>query len=77
MCIFSLSQQQMETRVGWVIEELKKCSILPDDVYVDSRLFAMRSADHVSLSIKASILLLVDLRDFFFRFSVGGTEKKL
>ena len=38
--------------MGWVIEELKKCSILPDDVYVDSRLFAMRSADHVSLSIK-------------------------
>lgn len=38
----------METRVGWVVDELKKCNVLPEDVYVDSRLFAMRSADHVS-----------------------------
>ena len=60
--------------MGWVIEELKKCSILPDDVYVDSRLFAMRSADHVSLSIKASILLLVDLRDFFS--DLASVERK-
>ena len=34
--------------MGWVVDELKKCSILPEDTYVDSRLFAMRSADHVS-----------------------------
>ena len=25
---------------------------------------------------KARIFLLVDLREFFFRFRVGGTEKK-
>ena len=64
-CVFfSLSQQQMETRVGWVVEELKKCSILPDDVYVDSRLFAMRSADHVSYSRLASIILTVSCKEF-------------
>ncbi|KAI8781208.1 hypothetical protein BgiBS90_018559 [Biomphalaria glabrata] len=42
-----LSPQQIQTRINWAIEELKKCEILPNDVYVDSRLFAMRNADHV------------------------------
>ncbi|XP_060080381.1 uncharacterized protein LOC132559772 [Ylistrum balloti] len=42
-----LSQQQKQTRVEWVVDELKTCQVLPDDVVVDSRLFAMRSADHV------------------------------
>lgn len=42
-----LSQQQKQTRVEWVVEELKCCQVLPDDVTVDSRMFAMRNADHV------------------------------
>ncbi|XP_005093507.2 uncharacterized protein LOC101862335 [Aplysia californica] len=42
-----LSQQQLQTRVEWVVEELKQCDVLPHDVYVDPRMFAMRSADHV------------------------------
>ncbi|KAH3877689.1 uncharacterized protein LOC127872130 isoform X2 [Dreissena polymorpha] len=42
-----LTDQQKQTRVDWVVEELKKCNVLPEDVFVDSRLFAMRSADHV------------------------------
>ncbi|GFO50623.1 ankyrin-3 [Plakobranchus ocellatus] len=42
-----LSQQQLQTRVEWVVEELKSCEVLPQDVYVDPRMFAMRSADHV------------------------------
>ena len=29
-----------------------------------------------SFDDKARIFLLVDLRDFFFRFRVGGTKKK-
>ncbi|XP_076450581.1 uncharacterized protein LOC143286742 [Babylonia areolata] len=42
-----LSQQQCQTRVDWVLEELKKCGVLPSDTHVDARMFAMRSADHV------------------------------
>ncbi|KAK7491465.1 hypothetical protein BaRGS_00017294 [Batillaria attramentaria] len=42
-----LSQQQCQTRVDWVLEELKNCSVLPNDTHVDARMFAMRSADHV------------------------------
>ncbi|XP_052800686.1 uncharacterized protein LOC128231667 isoform X4 [Mya arenaria] len=42
-----LTEQQKQTRVDWVVEELKKCRVIPDDVHIDTRLFAMRSADHV------------------------------
>ncbi|KAH9518692.1 hypothetical protein Btru_005995 [Bulinus truncatus] len=42
-----LSPQQIQTRINWAVEELKKCEILPHDVYVDSRLFVMRNADHI------------------------------
>ncbi|XP_061182605.1 uncharacterized protein LOC133190936 [Saccostrea echinata] len=42
-----LSQQQKQTRVDWIVDELKKASVLPSDVHVDTRLFAMRSADQV------------------------------
>lgn len=44
---FSLSQQQKQTRVDWIVDELKKSSVLPADVSVDTRMFAMRSADQV------------------------------
>ncbi|KAK3101728.1 hypothetical protein FSP39_005894 [Pinctada imbricata] len=42
-----LSQQQKETRINWIVDDLKSSSILPQDVTVDTRLFVMRSADHV------------------------------
>ena len=38
------------------------------DWFVDQRFLK-------NLNIKARIFLLVDLRDFFFRFRVGGTKK--
>lgn len=42
-----LTDQQKQTRVDWVVEELKKKNVIAEDVYVDTRLFAMRSADQV------------------------------
>lgn len=42
-----LSDTQKVTRMDWIMEELKKCKVVPEDVHVDTRLFAMRSADHV------------------------------
>ncbi|XP_050411091.1 uncharacterized protein LOC126825502 [Patella vulgata] len=42
-----LTAQQKQTRVDWIVDELKKCNVIPDDVKIDARLFAMRSADHV------------------------------
>lgn len=47
LIFFSLSQQQKQTRVDWIVDELKKSSVLPADVSVDTRMFAMRSADQV------------------------------
>ena len=44
---YSLSQQQKETRINWIVDDLKTSNILPQDVTVDTRLFAMRSADQV------------------------------
>ncbi|XP_013397902.1 uncharacterized protein LOC106164510 [Lingula anatina] len=42
-----LTQQQKITRAEWVVKELKACKLVPEDVYVDARLFAMRGADQV------------------------------
>ncbi|XP_077994506.1 uncharacterized protein LOC144448226 [Glandiceps talaboti] len=42
-----LTQQQKVTRVEWIIQQLKETDVLPEDVFVDCRLFAMRHADHV------------------------------
>ncbi|XP_071830490.1 uncharacterized protein [Apostichopus japonicus] len=42
-----LTQQQKTTRVEWIVKELKESGVIPDDMYVDCRLFAMRHADHV------------------------------
>jgi len=43
-----LTQPQKLTRIEWMVDELKKCEVLSDDVRVDCRLIAMKSADHVS-----------------------------
>ncbi|XP_071809537.1 uncharacterized protein [Asterias amurensis] len=42
-----MTQQQKTTRVEWIVKELKDSEVIPGDVYVDCRLFAMRHADHV------------------------------
>ncbi|XP_070560695.1 uncharacterized protein [Ptychodera flava] len=42
-----LTQQQKVTRMEWIVKELRESEILPEDVYVDCRLFAMRHAEHV------------------------------
>ncbi|XP_071956727.1 uncharacterized protein [Antedon mediterranea] len=42
-----LTQQQKVSRMEWVIGELKENDIIPVDVFVDCRLFAMRHAEHV------------------------------
>ncbi|XP_052066322.1 uncharacterized protein LOC127705978 isoform X4 [Mytilus californianus] len=42
-----LSQQQKQTRIDWIVDELKSNGVLPQDSSVDSRLFVMRSADQV------------------------------
>ncbi|XP_033109700.1 uncharacterized protein LOC117110957, partial [Anneissia japonica] len=42
-----LTQQQKVTRMEWVIGELKENDVIPPDVFIDCRLFAMRHAEHV------------------------------
>lgn len=44
-----LTEQQKQTRVDWMVEELKKCNVIPEDVFVDSRMFAMRNSEHVNI----------------------------
>ena len=45
-----LSEDQKRTRIQWIVDELKRSEIIADDVFVDTRMFAMRSAQHVSTS---------------------------
>lgn len=42
-----LTQQQKTTRVEWIVKELKSTQIIPKNTFVDSRMFAMRSAEQV------------------------------
>ena len=42
-----LTQQQKQTRIDWIVEDLKANGVLPQDSNVDSRLFVIRSADQV------------------------------
>lgn len=42
-----LTQQQKQTRIDWIVEDLKSNGVLPQDSNVDSRLFVIRSADQV------------------------------
>jgi len=42
-----LSLVQRETRVGWMVEELKNHEVIPANFKIDSRMFAMKSADQV------------------------------
>jgi hypothetical protein len=37
----------MCTRIKWVLNELKENRIVANDLYIDSRMFAIRSAKHV------------------------------
>ncbi|XP_002731751.1 uncharacterized protein LOC100367609, partial [Saccoglossus kowalevskii] len=42
-----LTQQQKITRVEWIVQELKEREVIPKDVFIDCRLFAMRHAEHI------------------------------
>ncbi|KAL5006741.1 hypothetical protein ScPMuIL_015547 [Solemya velum] len=42
-----LSSEQIKTRVDWMMEELKTCNVLPQDLTIDANLFARRSSDQV------------------------------
>ena len=43
----SLTNEQLQTRVKWMLKELKANKVIPDDIILDSRLFAVRSSKHV------------------------------
>ncbi|CAF3574213.1 unnamed protein product, partial [Rotaria sordida] len=42
-----LSPEQIRTRCEWAVKHLKEHQVIPEDVHVDARLFAVRSAKHV------------------------------
>ncbi|CAF1939436.1 unnamed protein product [Rotaria magnacalcarata] len=42
-----LSPEQIRTRCEWAVKHLKEHQVIPEDVQVDARLFAVRSAKHV------------------------------
>ena len=46
-----MTNEQIQTRVKWLLKDLKEHHIVAEDVFLDNRLFAMRSAKHVKLSI--------------------------
>ncbi|UJR35409.1 hypothetical protein I4U23_028166 [Adineta vaga] len=42
-----LTPEQIRTRCEWAVKHLKEHQVIPEDVQVDARLFAVRSAKHV------------------------------
>ncbi|CAF2762566.1 unnamed protein product [Rotaria sp. Silwood2] len=42
-----LSPEQIRTRCEWAVKHLKEHQVIPEDVHIDARLFAVRSAKHV------------------------------
>ncbi|CAF0998747.1 unnamed protein product [Brachionus calyciflorus] len=42
-----MTKEQLQTRIKWMLNELKSNKIIPNDVYLDTRLFAIRSSKHV------------------------------
>lgn len=47
-----MTNEQVQTRVKWLLKDLKENRIIAEDVYLDSRLFAVRSAKHVIIVSK-------------------------
>jgi len=39
-----------------MVEELKKFDIIPEDVSIDTRMFAMRNSEHVRLNCSVTFL---------------------
>ena len=39
-----------------MVEELKKFDIIPEDVSIDTRMFAMRNSEHVRLNYSVTFL---------------------
>lgn len=54
--------------MDWVLEELKRCGVLPSDTHVDARMFAMRSADHVSVCVCVCVCKLFSNQVFYIYF---------
>lgn len=48
----NMTKEQLQTRVKWLVKELKDNYIIAQDVQVDSRMFAVRSAKHVRKKCK-------------------------
>lgn len=42
-----MTKEQLHTRVKWLLKDLKMYHVIADDVGLDARLFAIRSAKHV------------------------------
>ncbi len=42
-----MTKEQIQTRIQWVLDELKKQNVVADDLALDTRLFANRSAKNV------------------------------
>ncbi len=42
-----MTKEQVENRIKWLLRDLKENHVIPDDVQLDSRLIAIRSARHV------------------------------
>ncbi|RMZ96160.1 hypothetical protein BpHYR1_050566 [Brachionus plicatilis] len=43
----SMTKEQIQTRVKWMLNELKEHKIIANDIILDTRLFAIRSSKHI------------------------------
>ena len=65
----SLTKEQLQTRVKWMLKDLIKYRVIADDTGLDSRMFAIRSAKHVRfLSFFYTTYIFIKKLIFFQRF---------
>lgn len=60
-----MTKEQLQTRVKWALKELKGQNVIPDDIQLDTRSFAIRSAKHVKKNLfKPDDRIKKDLKSF-------------
>lgn len=64
-----MTKEQIQTRVKWMLNELKEHKIISNEVILDSRLFAIRSSKHVNqINFKFLSIKIINFNRFLICF---------
>ena len=65
--IWRLTKEQIQTRITWILDELKRYDVVSKDLKIDTRMFAIRSSKHVCIESKF-IKKKQNLEIYIYRF---------